>query len=173
VHRDQLERELERLHADSWGWALACVQRDRELAEDVLQIAYVKMLSGAASPSGGSSVRTWAFGVIRLTALEEQRRRRRADGRFDNGSGYMEAADPAPGPDVLTERAERASVLTAALATISDRQREALQLVFYHGMTIEEAAHVMRVSLGSARTHYKRGKAALAVAIAHLREDVR
>ena len=42
--------------------------------------------------------------------------------------------------------------------------------MFYHGMTIEEAAQVMNVSLGSARTHYKRGKAALAMEIAHLRE---
>jgi RNA polymerase sigma factor (sigma-70 family) len=172
VDRDELERELERLHAESWGWALACAQRDRGLAEDVLQIAYVKMLSGAAALNGGSAIRTWAFGVIRLTALEERRRRRRAEARFDDDAAYVEATDPSAGPDALAERAERAAVLAEALKTISERQREALQLVFYHGMTIEEAAHVMKVSLGSARTHYKRGKAALAVAVAHLREEV-
>jgi DNA-directed RNA polymerase specialized sigma24 family protein len=44
--------------------------------------------------------------------------------------------------------------------------------VFYHGLTIEEAARVMNVSLGSARTHYDRGKRSLAVEIAHLKEDV-
>jgi RNA polymerase sigma-70 factor (ECF subfamily) len=128
------------------------------------------MLSGIATSSGRSSIRTWAFGVIRVTALEELRKRQRSTARVDEAAEPTDAVDSAPGPDVLTERAERAAALSAALAKLSERQREVLQLVFYHGMTIEEAAQAMNVSLGSARTHYKRGKAALAMEIAHLRE---
>ena len=37
-----------------------------------------------------------------------------------------------------------------------------LQLVYYHEMTIEQAAKVLNISLGSARTHYTRGKVNLA-----------
>jgi RNA polymerase sigma-70 factor (ECF subfamily) len=36
-----------------------------------------------------------------------------------------------------------------------------LHLVFYQEMTVEEASRVMKVSLGTARTHFARGKAAL------------
>ena len=172
MERHDLERELERLHAESWGWALACTGRDADLAKEAVQSAYVRILSGRAARTGGSSMRTWVFGVIRLAALEELRRHRRAAARFEDDDTATDAIDPAPGPDVVVERAERAAALMTALKTLSDRQREVMHLVFYHGLTIEEAATVMQVSLGSARTHYKRAKAALAAAITHLREDV-
>jgi RNA polymerase sigma factor (sigma-70 family) len=171
LERPRLEHELERLHPESWGWALSCVGGNTDLATEALQTAYARVISGVAIRSGQSSTRTWLFGVIRLTALEELRRVRRAASR-DDDDATVGLIDPAPGPDVVTERAERAAALRAAMAKLSERQREVIQLVFYHGLTIEGAATVMQISTGSASTHYKRGKAALADALAHLREDV-
>jgi RNA polymerase sigma factor (sigma-70 family) len=162
MNRSELERELERLHADSWGWALACCGRDRELASDALQTAYLRMLSGRATFRGGSSLKTWVLGVIRVTAMEEMRRQRASRTRDAGAPSAIDVADPSPGPDLVSEWSERGAALVGALASVSPRQRKVLQLVFYHGMTIEEAAVVMHVSLGSARTHYDRGKKAMA-----------
>jgi RNA polymerase sigma factor (sigma-70 family) len=166
MERSELERELERLHPESWGWALACCARDAELAEEALQTAYLRVLSGRATFRGGSSVKTWMFGVIRVTAMEETRRRGFRRARDTGDDAAIDVADPAPGPDLVAERLERSNALIAALAGVSPRQREVLQLVFYHDMTIEDAASVMKVSLGSARTHYDRGKKAMARALA-------
>jgi RNA polymerase sigma factor (sigma-70 family) len=169
MDRAQLERELETLHKECWGWALACCRRDPELADDALQSAYLRVLSGRARFEGRSSVRTWVFGVIRVTSMEEQRRRRSWLVRKVGLETTIDVEDPTARADANAESSEQSATLLAALATVSPRQREALQLVFYHGMTIEEAAKVMNVSIGSARTHYERGKKALAVTLANSR----
>ena len=158
----ELERELERLHPESWGWALACCGREREMAEDVLQAAYLTIVSGRTRFDGSSSLKTWIFGVIRWTARTERRRRLLWIKRTADSGAVRDVADHAQGADSAIEESEQRARFIEALADLSRRQREVLQLVFYHDMTIEEAATVMKVSLGSARTHYGRGKKALA-----------
>jgi RNA polymerase sigma factor (sigma-70 family) len=173
MDRSELGRELERLHAQSWGWTLACCERDRELAEEVLQSVYLRVFSGQARFHGRSSLRTWLFGVIRWSALDEKRRRHAHRSRDADADHARLIADEAPGADVVTEESERSARLVVALDTLSPRQREVLQLVFYHDMTIEDAAAVMKISIGSARTHYDRGKKALARALTRERENAR
>jgi RNA polymerase sigma factor (sigma-70 family) len=158
----ELERELEQLHSENWGWALACCGRDRDLAEEVLQTAYLRIISGRARFSGDSSLKTWVFGVIRLTARGEARRRWFWNRRHADSVTVIDFPDPTRGADVTIEESDRRARLIRALNGLSRRQREVLQLVFYHETTIEEAAEIMRVSIGSARTHYERGKKALA-----------
>ena len=53
---------------------------------------------------------------------------------------------------------------------LSPRQRALLHLVYYQDMTIEDASQVLGISVGSARTHYARGKQRLR-ALLHGRTD--
>lgn len=156
---DELEIQLERLHQDSFGWALSCCAWDEADAEDVLQTTYLKVVSGRARFGGRSTFRTWLFGVIRQTAREYHRRvrshRERAERLALERESYGRGEeDPASG----IERSEARQQLLEALTELPPRQREVLHLVFYQDMTIREAADVMEVSLGSARVHYDRGK---------------
>jgi RNA polymerase sigma-70 factor (ECF subfamily) len=161
MDHDQIERELQRLHPETFGWALACCRRSRSDAEDVMQLTYVKVLEGSAKFDGRSSFRTWLFGVVRLTAMERRRRfavRNRLLKRwFARG-----AESQAPGPEGAIEYSARSKQLADGLKRLSRRQSEVLQLAFYHDMTLEEIAKVLDLSIGSARTHYARGKQNLA-----------
>jgi RNA polymerase sigma-70 factor (ECF subfamily) len=155
----ELEAQLAELHEDSFGWALSCCRWVHADAEDVLQSAYVKVISGRARFGGRSAFRTWLFGVIRQTAREQHRRRRSHAERAERLAREPEAGFPdVPRPDEMQERSERRELLLAALSELPERQREVLHLVFYQDLTIREAADVMEVSLGTARVHYERGK---------------
>jgi RNA polymerase sigma-70 factor (ECF subfamily) len=155
------DRTLEALHPDAWGWALHCCDRDPEVAGEVLQGTYAKILSGRARFDGRSSEKTWLFSVIRLTAADHRREGIRE--RLRRSLLVDRAPKPAPFPDpeFTTSSSETARLLREALARISPRQREVLHLVFYQGFTLDEAAAVLGVSAGAARTHYDRGKSRL------------
>ncbi|MEP7381732.1 MAG: RNA polymerase sigma factor [Gemmatimonadota bacterium] len=150
----ELEASLHALHEASFGWARSCCDGDPDDAADVLQSTYVKVLSGDARYGGRSSFKTWLFGVIRLTALEA---RRRAARELSLAARHEQTADTRPADAHLLEAEERQS-LRRALEQLPARQQEVLLLVFYHELSISEAADVMHVSVGSARTHYDRGK---------------
>jgi RNA polymerase sigma-70 factor (ECF subfamily) len=79
---------------------------------------------------------------------------------------------PAPPPAGAPHSRESAR-LAAALAQLPERQREIVHLVFYGELTIEEAARIAGVALGTARTHYARGKQKLRELLADLAPEVR
>src|SRR5207244_11164325 len=145
--------ELERLHAASFGWALGSCGRDRDEAQEVLQTVYLKVLDGKARFDGRSSLKTWLFAVIRRTALSQRRT------RWIRSLAMLRMPTPRE-PDARDDyaRSAEAARLVAALRGLSRRQREVLELVFYHDMTVEEAGAALRISVGSARVHYARGK---------------
>ncbi|MFS8084045.1 MAG: RNA polymerase sigma factor [Acidobacteriota bacterium] len=155
----ELKVELEKLHSASFGWALSCCGRDPSQAEEVLQTVYLKIFEGKARFRGEASLKTWLFAVIRKTALTEHRRsllRRLRLTTDRETAGEQVSLYEAPAESF--ERSETQAQFQNALRSLPARQREALHLVFYEDLSLREAAEVMRVSIGSARQHYERGK---------------
>ena len=161
MKQTEFQGELERLRPASFGWALWCCDHRGEEAEEVLQIAYLKVLEGSASFDGNSSLRTWFFAVIRRTAWEQRRRRWLRDQILGRWLIRQPGPAPAPDPEAAARGSESSRALRKALATLPARQREVLHLVFYQDLTVQEASRVLKVSLGTARTHFERGKAQL------------
>jgi len=151
----ELEPLLAETHGAAFAWALTCCRWRRQEAEDVLHAAYLKVLDGSARFDGRSSFKTWLFGVVRKTALGRQRDWLRWLARLDDADPEAAEAPPAA-PNLDGAR------VRAALGELARRQREVLDLVFYHDLSVEEAAAVMGVSLGAARRHYARAKENLA-----------
>jgi RNA polymerase sigma-70 factor (ECF subfamily) len=152
--------ELERLHPMSFAWALYCCRQRREEAQDVLQDVYLRVLDGHARFAGQASLKTWLFAVIRRTAIEHHRRHWLRASLMER---WLQRApiDEGSCHDDELATSEVNDSLRASLARLSQRQQEVLHLVFYQDLTIEEAAALLSISLGTARTHFERGKARL------------
>jgi RNA polymerase sigma-70 factor (ECF subfamily) len=159
----RLRQVMEQTHLDAFGWALHCCDGDREEAADLLQSVYVRILERRAPFDGRSSFKTWLFAVIRKSSLK----RRRLGWRMLRSFVSVLSDIPHKGvsPDSAVLRSELQSKLEALLRELSARQQQVLRLVFYHGLTIEESARVLGIGLGSARTHYERGKGRLSQAM--------
>ena len=168
-----LRTQLAAHHANAFAWAVTCCAGAggrRQDAEDVLHDVYAAVLEDRIRFEGRSTFRTWLFGVIARVARSRMRRERLRELLRMTRAFRIDvpaAPEPADSRAIVSERQAR---LRGALERLARRQREVLLLVFYHDLTIEEAAGVMRVSVGSARVHYQRGKERLAALVGSDRE---
>ena len=146
---------LEAIHSQVFGWALSRCDYDEHLAGDLLQQAYVELLTGKAAFDGKSSLQTFVFGVVQNLARSRYRRiatrMRLLQTYAPRDEGVAEAA-----PD-----ANASSQIWQAVRGLPARQRDIVELVFCRELTVEEASEVMGVSVGTGRVHYDRAKKAL------------
>lgn len=149
-----IEQLLAQYHDASYGWAMACCQRNVEEAKEILQITYLKVLEGKATPPPPSQFKPWLFRVIRNTAVDLQRKRSvRVKLRVQFSRIQQEEA-PLSGQAGKEQQAK----LATAMKKLSKRQMELLHLVFYQGQTLAEAANILGLSVGATRSHYARAK---------------
>ena len=146
MNRSQLDHILKAHHRDAYLWARQCCSFEDELAKDVLQQSYLKILEGQAKLKDASKAKTWLFSIIRYTAIDELRKTSRV-------IPLLDSYDPAE----LTEEIDETDY-EAIIKLLPDMQREVILMVFYHQMTIAQSAEILQIGLGTARTHYDRGK---------------
>jgi len=149
-----IEELLALYHQASYGWAMACCQRNVEEAKETLQITYLKVLEGKAIPPPADQFKAWLFRVIRNTAIDLQRKRSVRIKLRLRFSRQQEEDSISPSAKALDQREH----IARAMTKLSKRQRDLLHLVFYQGQTLEEAATVLGLSLGATRSHYARAK---------------
>lgn len=154
---EELRSELKKYHDESFGWAMHCCNRHYELAVEVLQISFLKVLERKAKFNEKSQFRTWFFSVIRNTSKDVIKKRKWHGKNFKEIGG----SDKFHLEDLKTEQYKDEIPLkyfSEALSTLSDRQKELMHLMFYQEMSINQAAEIMKISGGAARKHYHRAK---------------
>jgi len=65
MHHSNLKSNLEQHHKDCYGWAVHCCDQDKDMAYEVLQTSYLKMLERQHTFGGKSEFKTRAFAIIK------------------------------------------------------------------------------------------------------------
>lgn len=153
----QIRQQLATHHQDSFAWALRCCAGNRQEAEDLLQSSYLKILEQKARyRQQQAQFKTWLFTIIRNTAVDFYRKKSSHVIQLNEAlSGNIESFIDA---ETGLQADETQAIFKEMLTQLSAQQQQVLHLVFYQDMSIEEAAKVMGITTGTARTHYERGK---------------
>jgi RNA polymerase sigma-70 factor (ECF subfamily) len=161
MQHNNIKAELAQYHNDCYCWALHCCYRDKDIASEVLQIAYLKILERGKSFRGESTFKTWVFIVIRNTATDALKKQKKWGTLYRSIDQLNESLkESSIGEDF--ENKLRTLFFSEGIGKLSERQQQILQLVFYHDLSLTESAAVLEISQGSARKHYDRAKKSLA-----------
>ncbi len=127
-------------------------------AEDIVQEAFLKLWRRPKlwDPCKGAKFTTWFYRVVINLCVDHQRKKRPLGFLED-----MEFADGNPGHDALLDNHQRQSLLERFISDLPDRQRQALALCFYEGVSNHDAADMMGVTLKALQSSIMRAKMTL------------
>ena len=149
----------------------ARVLGDRAEAEDVVQETMLRLWKQAPDwRQGEAKVSTWAYRVAVNLCTDRLRARKRR-----GHVGLDSVADPPSLDPSAVERmteSDRNTALEAALATLPDRQRQAVVLRHIEGLSNPEIAAIMDIGVEAVESLTARGKRALTAALTDRKEEL-
>src|SRR5947209_8911102 len=131
-----------------YRWLLRLVG-DEALAEDLLSDVFLDVWRQAAAFEARSSVSTWLLAIARYKALSA--RRRRPDVELDEKIASR-VADPADDPEIALQKKNRAELLRHSLARLSPEHGEVVDLDYFHGKSVKEAAEIVAIAEATVKT---------------------
>lgn len=140
----------------------ARVLGDRAEAEDLAQEAMLRLWKAAADwrTDGTAKPATWLHKVVANLAIDRLRR----SGRSVE-IGDEDFADGAPGMEARLQDDDRMSALDRALASLPERQRQAVVLRHIEELSNPEIAEVLGIGVEAVESLTARGKRALKTAL--------
>jgi len=137
---------------------------NRELAEDLFQETWIRVLERGHQYDGKHEFSTWLYAVARNLTIDYLRKKSPLsldginDGLMeDENRAPLEPADTRPLAWEVVQQREQAERINAALVSIPAEYREAVVLRFQEGLALDEIATVTGARLGTVKSRLYRG----------------
>jgi RNA polymerase sigma-70 factor (ECF subfamily) len=141
---------------------------NREMAEDLFQEVWMRVMVRGAQFNGQARFDTWLFTIARNMVIDQRRKRTMSSldelfevGGEDDKPMSFEIADDDPTPFDRFANLEDRERIAAALLEMDTLYREVLVLRFHEELSLEEIAKVTRAPLSTVKSRLYRGMAAL------------
>jgi RNA polymerase sigma-70 factor (ECF subfamily) len=141
---------------------------DPAAAEDVTQDTLITAWRTANKFRGEGRLVAWLLGIVHHTAMKALRHPSRPIEAVEET-----AAEPRPSPEELAQAGEMKHWVRQGLESLSPEHRAALELVFYHGLSLEEAAAVCGCPVGTIKSRLSYARRHLHGVLSRSEEDWR
>ena len=145
----------------------------REVAEDLFQETWMRVLLRGAQYNGKARFDTWLFAIARNLVIDLSRKRTMAslDEMSEGGDDDRpyEIAMSGPSPLDQFQSRENCAEVSEVLLKLDSNYREVLVLRFYEELSLDEIASVTQAPLSTVKSRLYRGLAALKPEMARLR----
>ncbi len=140
----------------------------RELAEDIFQEVWMRVLVRGGQFNGKARFDTWLFTIARNLVIDYRRKRTLSslDELFEGSTEddrpmSFEITDGQPGPFDRFASGEDRERISVALLELDTLYREVLVLRFHEELSLQEIATVTRAPLSTVKSRLYRGLAAI------------
>ena len=141
---------------------------NREMAEDLFQEVWMRVLVRGGQFNGKARFDTWLFTIARNLVIDQRRKRTMSsldelfEGKTeDDRPMSFEVANDDPTPFDRFANLEDRDRISAALLELDTLYREVLVLRFHEEMSLDEIATVTRAPLSTVKSRLYRGLAAI------------
>jgi RNA polymerase sigma-70 factor (ECF subfamily) len=131
------------------------ILRRQDLAEDVLQEAYVRIWNNAARFDAGiASPITWMVSIARNRAIDVVRKR--ADASLEEEPGAMDVASDSPDPLARREMTEELKRLLECVGRLEPDRQKLVLLAYYNGWSREQLGEKFAAPVNTIKTWLRR-----------------
>jgi RNA polymerase sigma-70 factor (ECF subfamily) len=117
---------------------------DTSAADDIVQETFLRLWTRAGSyDSNAARLSTWLHNIAHNLCVDSFRR----NSRITSIANEDEGESIAPGPLEAREAAQQSDRVRAALESLPERQRSALLLCYYQGLSNRDVASILEVSV--------------------------
>jgi len=152
--------------------------RDRELAEDLAQEAFVRAFNAIGTYSPRYKLSSWLFKIANNLAIDHLRKRQLDTVSIDGAPTAVTESEVAQTrlelesedetPEEYAENRELGNQIEAAIGKLRPQYRTATVLRHVEGFSYEEIAGIMDLPLGTVKTYIHRARLELRELLAHL-----